>query len=102
MIFNLKINKDCEEEVTATVHRRTALIDEIERLVMQENVTDKIAGYCEDEITMLEIEQVECFYVENEKTFAVYSDGRKYLIKKRFNVGCVGRSCNSCNCMAVP
>ncbi len=46
MIFNLKINKDCEEEVTATVHRRTALIDEIERLVMQENVTDKIAGYC--------------------------------------------------------
>lgn len=35
MIFNLQINKNCEESVTATVHKRTSLIDEIERLVMQ-------------------------------------------------------------------
>lgn len=83
MIFNLQINKNCEESVTATVHKRTSLIDEIERLVMQDNVTDKLAGYYEDEITMLKIELVECFYVENEKTFAIYSNGRKYLVKKR-------------------
>lgn len=83
MIFNLQINKDCEESVTAVVHERTPLTDEIERLVMQENVTDRIAGYDEDGITMLDIKQVECFFVQSEKTYAAYSDGKRYLIKKR-------------------
>ncbi len=83
MIFHLRIDKNCEESVTAIVQKRTTLIDEIERLVMQENITEQIAGYCEDEITILELEQVECFFIEKEKTYAVYSDGRKYLIKKR-------------------
>ena len=83
MIFNLQINKDCEESVTAVVHECTPLTDEIERLVMQENVTDRIAGYDEDGITMLDIKQVECFFVQSEKTYAAYSDGKRYLIKKR-------------------
>ena len=83
MVFNLQINKNCEESVTATVHKRTTLIDEIERLVMSENVTDKIAGYRDDEITMLMTERIECFFVENDKTFAVYSDGERYVVKRR-------------------
>ena len=56
MIFHLQIDKNCEESVTAVVQRRTALINEIERLVMQENITEQIAGYCEAEIVMLELE----------------------------------------------
>ena len=83
MIFKLQIDKDREEEVTATVHRRTPLIDEIEKLVLQENITDKIPGYHEYEITMLDISQVECFYVEADKTYASYISGKRYLIKKR-------------------
>lgn len=83
MIFKLQIDKDCEEEITATVHRRTPLIDEIEKLVLQENITDKIPGYHEYEITMLDISQVECFYVEADKTYASYISGKRYLIKKR-------------------
>lgn len=83
MIFHLRIDKSCEESVTAVVQKRTALINEIERLVMQENITEQIAGYCEDEITMLELEQIECFFIEKEKTYAIYSNGRRYLIKKR-------------------
>ena len=55
MIFNLQINKNCEESVTATVHKRTSLIDEIEGLVMSDNVPDKLASYYEDEITLLKI-----------------------------------------------
>lgn len=82
MIFKLQINKNCEEEVTATVHKRTSLIDEIEKLVLQENITDKIPGYDDDGITMLDISQVECFYVESDKTYASYA-GNKYIIKKR-------------------
>ena len=83
MIFKLQIDKNCEESVTALVHERTALIDEIERLVMQESVSDQISGYIEDEIIMLDIKQVECFYVEADKTFASYADGKSYLVKKR-------------------
>ena len=83
MIFKLQIDKNCKEEVTATVHKRTPLIDEIEKLVLQENITDKIPGYYEYEITMLDISQVECFYVEADKTYASYIAGERYLIKKR-------------------
>lgn len=83
MIFKLQIDKNCEESVTALVHERTALIDEIESLVMQGNISDQIPGYIEDEIIMLDIKQVECFYVEAGKTFASYADGKSYLVKKR-------------------
>lgn len=83
MIFRLQIDPDREEEVAATVHRRTPLIDEIEKLVLQETMTDQIPGYYESEITMLDINQVECFYVEADKTYASYLSGKRYLIKKR-------------------
>lgn len=83
MIFKLQIDKNCEEEVTATVHKRTTLIDEIEKLVLQETITDKIPGYDRSGITMLDICQVECFYVEADKTYASYIDGKRYRVKKR-------------------
>ena len=83
MIFRLFIDRDKAEEVTATVHERTPLIDEIERLVLQDSLSDQIPGYVEDEILMLNAAQIECFVVEEEKTFAIYSDGKRYLIRKR-------------------
>lgn len=83
MVFKLFIDKSRAEEVTATVHERTALIDEIERLVLQESITDKIPGYEDDTIVMLPTDSVECFYVENDKTYAHCADKRRYLVKKR-------------------
>ena len=67
----------------ANVHERTPLIDEIERLVLQDSISDHIPGYMDDEITLLDIQEIECFVVENEKTFALYKDKKKYLIRKR-------------------
>ena len=32
---------------------------------------------------MLEIQNVECFLVEQEKTYALYCDGKRYLVRKR-------------------
>ena len=83
MIFKLNIEKGCREEVIANVHERTPLIDEIERLVLQDSISDHIPGYMDDEITLLDIQEIECFVVENEKTFALYKDKKKYLIRKR-------------------
>ena len=83
MIFRLNLNPKCEEEVIANVHERTPLIDEIERLVTQDKVTGQITGYLEDEIRLLETDKIECFFVEDEKTYALYSDKKKYVVRKR-------------------
>lgn len=83
MIFKLLIDPHCEEEIVATVHQRTPLTDEIEKLVQQENIPMQIPGYIEDEIVMLQLEAVECFLVEAEKTYAIYADKKRYLVKKR-------------------
>ncbi|MBR6413670.1 MAG: LytTR family transcriptional regulator [Oscillospiraceae bacterium] len=83
MIFKLFIDKTCQEEVIATVRARTPVIDEIERLVLQDSLPDQLPGYLDDEITMLEIQNVECFLVEQEKTYALYCDGKRYLVRKR-------------------
>ena len=55
MVFKLFIDKNCREEVIANVHERTPLIDEIERLVIQDDISNRLPGYMDDEITMLEI-----------------------------------------------
>lgn len=83
VIFRLSIDRSKPEEVTATVHERTPLIDEIERLVLQDSLTDQIPGYVEDEIIILSIPEIECFVVEDEKTYAVCTGGKRYLVRKR-------------------
>lgn len=83
MVFKLFIDKNCQEEVSANVHERTLLINQIERLVLQNNISDQLPGYLDDEITTLEINEIECFVVENEKTFALYNNNKRYLVRKR-------------------
>ena len=83
MIFRLFIDREKPEVVTATVHQRTPLIDEIERLVVQSGLSDQIPGYVEDEILMLRVEEIECFVVEGEKTYAMYSDRKRYQVRRR-------------------
>lgn len=83
MIFELRIKKDCDESVVATVHERTPLVDEIERLVLQESVLDKVVGYEEDSIVMISISDVESFSSEGDKVFAHLRNGKSYQIKRR-------------------
>lgn len=83
MIFKLQLDRNHEEEIVATVHQRTALIDEIERLVTQDNLSEQIPGYEEDEIVMLDLKQIDCFFVEDERTYAHCQDGKQYLIRRR-------------------
>ncbi|MBQ8160290.1 MAG: LytTR family transcriptional regulator [Clostridia bacterium] len=83
MVFRLQIDRDRPEEIVATVHERTPLIDEIERLILHSSISDQIPAYGEDEIVMLSIPEVECFVVEGEKTFAVVEGGKRYLVKRR-------------------
>ncbi|MDO4198862.1 MAG: LytTR family DNA-binding domain-containing protein [Erysipelotrichaceae bacterium] len=83
MIFKVVIDKEKEESIVATIHSKTELIDEIEQLVMKDMIKDQLPGYRDDEISMLKIKDIECFCTEDEKTYAVYEDSKRYLIKKR-------------------
>ncbi len=81
MKFSLIIDKEKDEEVVATVHQRTALIDEIEALISKH--TDRIPGYTEDDIKMLSVSEIECVTVLDGKTYAIDSKNRRYRLKQR-------------------
>ena len=83
MIFKLQLDRNHEEEIVATVHQRTPLIDEIERLVTQDSLTEQIPGYEEEEIVILDLKEIDCFYVEEERTYVHCQNGKQYLIRKR-------------------
>ena len=83
MKFKLIIDKKTDEEVVATVHNRTALIDEIEALIQKHAGTDRIPGYTEDDIKMLSVSQIECVTVLDGKTYAIDSKNRRYRLKQR-------------------
>ena len=81
MKFRLIIDKDKDEEIVATVHYRTPLIDEIEALLSKH--TDRIPGYTEDDIKMLSISEIECITVLDGKTYAIDSQNKRYRLKQR-------------------
>lgn len=83
MKFKLIIDAEKDEEVVATVHARSPLTDEIERLVMQHTGTDRIAAYTEDEIKMLPFTDIECITILDGKTYAIDTTNRRYRLKLR-------------------
>lgn len=83
MQFKMIIDKEKEEEVLAIVHEKTRLVEEIEALVQEAENPTRINGYGEDDIRVLSIPEIESVYVEDGKTYARYSDGSRYQLKKR-------------------
>ena len=83
MIFKLIIDKENDEEVVATVHQRTALIDEIEALILKYAGADRIPGYTEDDIKMLSVSEIECVTILDGKTYAIDSENRRYRLKQK-------------------
>lgn len=83
MKFRLVIDKEQQEEVVATVHRRTGLIDQIEELVLHDAGEDQLPGYTEDDLRMLPFTEIEYITVEEGKTYAVDGTGTSYRLKMR-------------------
>ena len=83
MKFTLIIDSEKEEEVVATVHSRTALVDAIEAAVLQHAGADRIPGYTEEGIVMLPVSCIECITVLDGKTYAIDSDNHRYRLKQR-------------------
>ena len=83
MKFNLIIDKVKEEEVTVTVHERSALTEQIEALVMQHTGTDRITAYAGDEMKQLSFSDIECITVLDGKTYAIDVENKRYRLKQR-------------------
>lgn len=82
MKFELIIDKEKEESVVATVHQRTALIDEIETLILNAG-EDHIVAYADEELRMLSFYDIECISVIDGKTYAIDKKGKQYRLKQR-------------------
>jgi DNA-binding LytR/AlgR family response regulator len=83
MKFKLIIDKDAEEEIVATVHGPSALIQQIENLVRSASGVDSILGYREDEMRKLAYSEIECITVLDRKVMAIDRGGKHYRLQER-------------------
>lgn len=83
MKFNLFIDPNADEAVTATVHRRSKFTMQLEALIMEYNGSDRLMGYTEEDIKPLNIADVACILVQESKTYAIDRRGNRYRLKQR-------------------
>ncbi len=81
MKYKLIIDEAAEEEVVATVHKPSALTQQIEKLVQSYSGTDSIIGYKDDEMRKLAFDEIECVTVISRKVLVVDNEGSHYRIK---------------------
>ncbi len=82
MKFQLIIDKENEEVITARVKKANELTDRIENIVKEYVGENKIVVFSEDETVILEIKSIECVTVIDNKVWAITENG-KFLIKNR-------------------
>ncbi len=75
----ITIDKEHEEEVLIFAHEKTKLIEDILNLINNENV---FTGYSNGEIYRLNLSEIICFIVEDNKVYAL-TDKDKLHIKHR-------------------
>lgn len=83
MKFRLIIDKEKDEEVVATVHSRSSLIDKLEALVLEDAGADRVAAYTEDEVKLLAFSDIECITVLDGRTYAIDKENKQYRLKMR-------------------
>lgn len=83
MNFRLVIDESKQEEVVATVHRRSGLTDRIEEMVLSYAGEDWLQGYTEDDTRIMKYAEIEYITVLDGKTFAVDGHGEQYRLKQR-------------------
>lgn len=80
MKYNLFIDENNEEKIDIFCKSKTPIVDEIINLCEKESLN--IVGIFEDERKLLYLNEIERFYTQNNKTFAV-CDKKHFQIKTR-------------------
>ena len=80
MKFTVHIDPDREEEVQVYARSHTPLVEELRRLA--EGEPESLPGYAGPDRVLLQPEEVCCFLVEQERTYALVGD-RRWQVKYR-------------------
>lgn len=80
MKYSIIIDPDREEEILIYAREKNPLVERLEELLSAAEV--ELLGYCGNEIATLSPLEVECFFLEDGRLFAM-SGGKKYLLKQR-------------------
>lgn len=80
MKFTFIQDKNREEEVTVCAHEKTNLVRQIEQLVSEDSF--RLVGYTEREAVPLNINDIFCFIVEDNRVFAL-TEKEKLQLKLR-------------------
>jgi DNA-binding LytR/AlgR family response regulator len=83
MKYKLIIDKNAEEEITATVHAPSSLTQQIENLVRSFSGADSLIGYRDGEMRRLEFSEIECITIFERKVVAIDGLGNQYFLKDR-------------------
>ena len=83
MKYQLIIDKNAEEQITAVVHTPSDLTRQIENLVRGFSGPDFLLGSREDETRKLPFDQIECITVLGRKVMAIDSRGTHYRVQDR-------------------
>lgn len=83
MQFHLILDPGAEESVTVVAHRRSDFTDRLEALVQQQAGLAQIAAYTEDGMTPLRFADIECITIEDGKTYAIDTAGKRYRLRYR-------------------
>lgn len=80
MKLQIVINPNRDEEILICAHEKSPLICEIEELVKNNSVD--LIGYTENETVKLNLNEVYCFFTEDNKVYAL-TENEKYRLKSR-------------------
>ena len=93
MKFKLFIDKEKEEQIIVYAHEKSKLTEQIEKLV-SEKITE-LNGYKDREVIRLDVSEIQCFIVEDNKVFALTNKDklqlkyRLYQLESEFDAGFV-------------
>lgn len=82
MKYQLIIDKQKEEEIKIICHYKRDWFDKIEQLANGNEISLSITGYENNDIILIPMEDVICFFSQGNKVYAMVSH-HSYLIKKR-------------------
>ena len=79
----ITIDKEHEEEVLIFAHEKTKLVEDIINLINSENI---FVGYSDGEIYRLNLSEINCFTVEDNKVYALTDNGKLHVKQRLYQV----------------
>ena len=80
MKYRIEIFEEQDDDIVIRAKEKLPILERIERLI--EASEKGILGYTERDITRLEAESIDCFFIEASKVYAI-ADSRKWQIRER-------------------